>query len=92
MSKQIAELKSMHNKPNTHTLPCRFNSDYYAYLQNLSYRTGLDMVQLIRLLIHLSPWNQEFNLIIDRYIKADKRNIVITHAWDEDEDLWRWSR
>lgn len=80
-------------RSSAHAMTIRINSDYNAYLENLSFATRLDKVQIIRLLIHLAPNIEEFNRIIDEYRGADRKNHYYwVNDWTEKDDLWKWAK
>ena len=74
----------------SHAMTIRINADYNAYLENIAYLTRLDKSQLIRLLIHLAPYNAKFNELVERRIANDKRGIIFVVDWEDDFDTWLW--
>lgn len=89
----VKKIKPMDKSGNYHAMTLRMNANYNAYLDNLAFATRLDKAQIIRLLIHLSPFNEEFNQIMDRYKRADRKNHWYwVNDWEQDEDNWKWAK
>lgn len=72
-----------------HRLTVRMSKDYHAYLENVAYRTHLDMSQIIRLLIHLAPDNTEFNQIIQKYTRNDRKGLLVITDFRDHEGMWK---
>lgn len=71
----------------------RMNDDYANYLDNLKIETGLDKNQLIRLLIHLAPWNEEFQKICNHYYQLNPRSskdrFIRFNEWRMEDVGWK---
>ncbi|WJJ55248.1 hypothetical protein QB910_000004 [Dabrowskivirus KKP3916] len=52
----------------------RLNDEYNDYLEYMKVRTGLDKSQLIRLAIHLAPFNDEFIRVCEYYYENNPRS------------------
>ena len=85
----MATLPSDVEQQSYHRMTIRYNKQYHNYLEHLSYKTGLDIVQIIRLLIHLAPKNAEFNNIINQYVRNDRRGILYINDWSNNSNLWK---
>lgn len=68
----------------------RYNSTYASFVEHHAIRTGLDKVQIIRLAIHLAPFDPMFNAILDQYVREDQRGIVFIKDWTKNDNiLWK---
>lgn len=72
-----------------HRMTVRMDARLHAYLEHLSYKTRLDISQIIRLLIWLAPENKEFNEIINQYTRADRRGVFYVADFRDKDYLWK---
>lgn len=76
-----------------HAMTLRMNERYNSYLDFMAMRTGLDKSQLIRLAIHLMPFNEEFQRICDHYYHTNPRSakdrFVFVNLWNQESFGWK---
>jgi hypothetical protein len=86
-------LNPMTKKKQHHAMTLRINDQYNSYLDYMAIRTGLDKTQLIRLAIHLMPFNEDFQRICDHYYNMNPRSMkdrfVFMNIWNQDSFLWK---
>lgn len=66
----------------------RISKPYHDYLQMLSYQTDLDISQIIRLLIHLAPYSDDFQRIIEQHSKKGRKGVIWVNDWRNDPEMW----
>lgn len=75
-------------KEEYHRMQVRMSKSLHRYLEGLSFQSQLDIAQLIRLLIYLAPRNEEFNRVVESYIRPDRRAFIMMPDFNN-ENLWK---
>lgn len=66
------------------------STDQKEYLENLSYRTGLDMSQLVRLMIVTMRESPEFQRWVDEHSKPRMESLLYIRDWrQQGPAIWR---
>lgn len=71
-----------------HRMNLRYSMTYHRYLEGLAFRTRLDITQLIRLMIHLSPKHEEFKQIVEQYVRPDRKAVILLPDFDN-PNMWK---